>query len=149
MKNLNASILFLILYLFSNIKFAEASATGSEPGTEPGAAEKLVYIGEDPNQPVPDDFCLQTQPTKDIEDDCIEGNKLTTGKTCCYMTIEFKEGTQYSCIPLNKDINEIENKIKEIEEKYKDNYKKAKIICSFKFIQINIISLYLLFLFLL
>ena len=102
-----------------------------------------------PAEASPSDLCEGTQPTRDIPDDCIQGNSLSDGRVCCYMTIKFKEGTQYSCIPLNKNKNEIKAKIKEIKEKYKDIYKSAKINCYSKLNKLNFISLYLLLLFLL
>ena len=144
MKNLNI-IFFLILYLFQKTKSA-GSGGPEEKSNEPINENKEPVI---PVEASPSDLCEGTQPTRDIPDDCIQGNSLSDGRVCCYMTIKFKEGTQYSCIPLNKNKNEIKAKIKEIKEKYKDIYKSAKINCYSKLNKLNFISLYLLLLFLL
>ena len=141
MKNLNI-IFFLILYLFQKTKSA---GTSEEKPNEP-IDEKVEPAIEEPSPSV---MCEGTQPTRDIPDDCIKGNSLSDGRVCCYMTIKFKEGTQYSCIPLNKKKDEIKAKIKEIKAKYKDIYKSAKINCFSKLNKLNFISLYLLLLFLL
>ena len=96
--------------------------------------------------------CNQTHPTKNIIEDCTE-NKIDE-KICCYMKIEFKENTQYSCIPVPKDNNNnaiLENLNHEIIILKQENneYKSINIDCSFKLIKFNFILIYLLLLFLL
>lgn len=105
--------------------------------------------GEGNNNPESNDDelkCNQTQPTKNIVDDCIENN-LNSQKKCCYMEIKFKESTQYLCIPIDKNKETIKKEIKSLKEN-NDEYKSIIIDCSFKIIKFNVISIYLLLLFL-
>ena len=95
--------------------------------------------------------CNQTHPTKNIIEDCTE-NKIDE-KICCYMKIEFKESTQYSCIPVTKEGEKA--KSEDLKEKIRilkqgnNEYKSINIDCSFKLIKFNFILIYLLLLFLL
>ena len=99
MKNLSFKFLFLLLIVFNFVKN---------------------------NDPTLD--CLETQPTKGIKDDCLEGN-IIEGMKCCYMTIKYKEGTTYGCYPIEKKKSVIKEKIKELKNIYKGS-KSIKIDCS-------------------
>ena len=92
--------------------------------------------------------CYDTEPEKDIIEDCILGNKLedVTGETCCYMTVKYKYNTLYACFPVYKDVKEIKKRIEVLKEIYVGN-KSIKINCFTSFIKLTIISILLIFLY--
>ena len=89
--------------------------------------------------------CWDTEPTKDIIDDCIKGNNLPNDKekeTCCYMTIKYKYSNLYGCIPILKDAKIIKERIKELKVIYSES-KSIKINCNTAFIKLNLMSILL------
>ena len=120
--------IFLLFLLLDNIK---AAASGQEGGDNPKEYNE-------------EDKCSQTEPTKDIKDDCIKGNK-PENKVCCYMTIKYKYNTFYACYPVEKDKKKIEDKIKEIKKDYTD-CKSISIDCKSSITKYNLIFLLLLIL---
>ena len=100
--------------------------------------------GDDPKEYNEEDKCYQTEPTKDIRDDCIKGNK-PENKVCCYMTIKYKYNTFYACYPVEKDKKKIEEEIKEIKKDYTD-CKSISIDCKSSITKYNLIFLLLLIL---
>ena len=87
------------------------------------------------------DRCLQTEPTKDIIEECTESNKLKD-KVCCYMTVKYEYNSFYTCYPVEKDKKIIERKINEIKGDY-DGCKSIRIDCKSSFIKYNLIILLL------
>ena len=77
------------------------------------------------------DKCLQTEPTKDIIEECTEGNKLKD-KVCCYMTVKYEYNNFYTCYPIEKDKKKIEEAINEIKGEYGE-CKTIKINCKSSF----------------
>ena len=90
-------------------------------------------------------LCGETQPLKGIKEECFqeEINK-SNNEVCCYMTIKYETSEHFECIPINKNLGEIKNKINE----YKKNYEGSKSIsidCNSPLLRITLIS-FLLFL---
>ena len=73
------------------------------------------------------DKCWDIEPTKGIIEDCILGVQLQN-ETCCYMTVKYKYNTLHACIPVLKDKNEIDRRIKILNGIYTGN-KSIKINC--------------------
>ena len=93
----------------------------------------------DINYPIYDDHdrCIQTEPTKDIIEECTIGNILNDGYTCCYMEVEFKYSYYYGCIPVQKNLKKIKQKIKEIKGDYY-GYKSIDINCNSPYIKYSL-----------
>ena len=93
----------------------------------------------DINYPIYNDHdrCIQTEPTKDIIEECTIGNILNDGYTCCYMEVEFKYSYYYGCIPVQKNLKKIKQKIKEIKGDYY-GYKSIDINCNSPYIKYSL-----------
>ena len=85
--------------------------------------------------------CWQTQPYKDIKEDCIEGNVMSEG-ICCYMKIKYKYKSIYRCYPVNIEKVNIKRVVSELKNKFKES-KKVSIDCNSYFIKLTFISLLL------
>ena len=85
--------------------------------------------------------CWQTQPYKDIKEDCIEGNVMSEG-ICCYMKIKYKYKSIYRCYPVNIEKVNIKRVVSELKDKFKES-KKVSIDCNSYFIKLTFISLLL------
>ena len=94
-----------------------------------------------PNEDLNEKRCLETEPSKGIIDDCVEGNKME-GKICCYLELKYSYNSYYGCLPLNKDdLKSIKNKVKELKEELKAD--SAKIKCKSSFIQLQMLLILL------
>ena len=105
----------------------------------------LSSLSEGNNDINESERCWDTEPTKDIIDDCIKGNNLPNDKekeTCCYMTIKYKYSNLYGCIPILKDAKIIKERIKELKVIYSES-KSIKINCNKTFIKLNLMSILL------
>ena len=89
------------------------------------------------------DRCWQTEPTKDIIEDCTMGSKLEI-ETCCYMTVKYKYNSMYGCIPIMKDEKIIKERIKLLKKIYIGN-KSIQIDCFAYFVKSSLLSLLLFF----
>ena len=83
------------------------------------------------------DRCIQTEPTKDIIEECTIGNILNDGYTCCYLEVKFKYSYYYGCIPVQKNLKKIKQKIKEIRGDYY-GYKSIDINCNSPYIKYSL-----------
>ena len=104
------------------------------------------YVGYENNQETTNNNyseirCLQTEPTKDIVEDCYD-EKLSSGRICCYMEIKFKYNSYYGCIPL--DPKEVKKEIKNKKNEY--DVKSLKINCNSFFISFKLLFLLLIYL---
>lgn len=93
----------------------------------------------DINYPIYNDHdrCIQTEPTKDIIEECTIGNILNDGYTCCYLEVKFKYSYYYGCIPVQKNLKKIKQKIKEISGDYY-GYKSIDINCNSPYIKYSL-----------
>ena len=103
------------------------------------------YVGYENNQETTNNNyseirCLQTEPTKDIVEDCYD-EKLSQGRICCYMEIKYKYNSYYGCIPL--DPKEVKEEIKKKKKEY--DAKSLKINCNSFFISFKLLFLLLIY----
>lgn len=83
------------------------------------------------------DRCIQTEPTEDIIEECTIGNILNDGYTCCYMEVKFKYSSYYGCIPVQKNLKKIKQKIREIKGDYR-GHKSIDINCNSSYIKYSL-----------
>ena len=94
-----------------------------------------------PEEEFQDELCKQTQPTKDIIEDCTEGVKINEDVKCCYVTTKYKKNKYYSCEPVEfKKKEAIKKKINELKEECGE-CKSVKINCDSNYLKIALISL--------
>ena len=92
-------------------------------------------------------LCGETQPLKGIKEECYQEEiKNSNNEVCCYMTIKYETSEHFECIPVNKNLAEIKNKIKEIKQNYEGS-KSINIDCNSSLIRITLISFLLFLLF--
>ena len=92
-------------------------------------------------------LCGETQPLKGIKEECYQEEiKNSNNEVCCYMTIKYETSEYFECIPVNKNLAEIKNKIKEIKQNYEGS-KSINIDCNSSLIRITLISFLLFLLF--
>ena len=78
--------------------------------------------------------CEEIQPFEDIIEDCTKYKINNTNKICCYMEINFDEGYNYLCYPVEKNKGAIKNEINKLKNNYERN-KSINIDCSSSFIE--------------
>ena len=92
-------------------------------------------------------LCGETQPLKGIKEECFQEEiKNSNNEVCCYMTIKYETSEHFECIPVNKNLAEIKNKINEIKQNYEGS-KSINIDCNSSLIRITLISFLLFLLF--
>ena len=92
-------------------------------------------------------LCGETQPLKGIKEECYQEEITNSNnEVCCYMTIKYETSEHFECIPVNKNLAEIKNKIKEIKQNYEGS-KSINIDCNSSLIRITLISFLLFLLF--
>ena len=79
--------------------------------------ENIEIEPEENIQKIKYESCEDIQPTNGIIDDC-KKNSLNTAHSCCYLSINYKYNEFNACIQIAKDINQIKNRIKDLERNY-------------------------------
>lgn len=130
--------------IITDTKLIKTSISETEPTITNVIEETNIYIDttdfsdkENKNYPwkyTDQDRCIQTEPTKDIIEECTLGNILNDGFTCCYLEIKFKYNYYYACIPVQKNLKKIKKKINEIKGDYY-GYKSININCNTAYIK--------------
>ena len=119
---------------------------------ETGSSSDITYveiINEETETPEEKSkrLCGETQPLKGIKEECYQEEiKNSNNEVCCYMTIKYETSEHFECIPVNKNLAEIKNKIKEIKQNYEGS-KSINIDCNSSLIRITLISFLLFLLF--
>ena len=124
---------FLFFSIFVMIK--------SPPSATSETSNPLTSIPLTPEEELQVELCKQTQPTKDIIEDCTEGVKINEDVKCCYVTTKYKKNKYYSCELVEfKKKEAIKKKINELKEEC-DECKSVKINCDSHYLKIALISL--------
>ena len=136
-------ILYCLFILIIKIEISDLNPSDSIPDLPSDSNLSNEIVDNDPPEDsatIEKKLCDNTQPLKGIKEECFKGNHLSSGETCCYMTIKYETNEHFACIAVSKDLSSIKNLINQKKQEY-DGSKSVSIDCNSSLIQISLISL--------